>query len=125
MTTTGMTTPGEEHEHRFWEHAAAALDQPGVTRSTMMGLPCLRIHGAFFASFDRRTGDLLVKLPQARVDALIAAGDAHAFAPAGRRFREWAAIASSTETTWGRLIQDAAEYVAALPVAPPKRPRRP
>jgi len=33
----------------------------------MMGLPCLRLDGAFFASCDRRTGDLLVKLPEAHV----------------------------------------------------------
>ena len=38
------------------------------------------------------TGDLLVKLPEARVDELVAAGRADPFAPAGRRFREWAAI---------------------------------
>ena len=68
------------------------LAQAGVTRSTMMGLPCLRIDGQFFGSFDRRTGDLLVKLPEARVDQLLDAGRAHTFAPSGRRFREWAAI---------------------------------
>ena len=57
----------------------------------MMGLPCLRWNGAFFASCDRRTGDLLVKLAESRVDELVAAGRAEPFAPAGRRFREWAA----------------------------------
>jgi len=79
-------------EARCWDLAGPLLARPGVERSTMMGLPCLRIHGAFFACCDRRTGDLLVKLPEARVDELIAAGRGHAFAPAGRRFREWAAV---------------------------------
>jgi len=46
------------------------LGQPGVTRSTMMGLTCLRWNGAFFASCDRRTGNLLVKLASTRVDDL-------------------------------------------------------
>jgi hypothetical protein len=68
---------------RFWDLAEPLLAQPGIERSTMMGLPCLRVHGAFFASCDRRSGDLLVKLPQQRVDELVAAGRVHAFAPAG------------------------------------------
>ena len=58
----------------------------------MMGFPCLRVDGKFFASTDRATGDLLVKLPEARVDELVDTGRAESFAPAGRRFREWAAI---------------------------------
>ena len=49
--------PGET---RFWDLAEPLLFRPEVTRSTMMGLPCLRWNGAFFASCDRRTGDLLV-----------------------------------------------------------------
>ena len=73
--------PGEA---RFWDLAELLLGQPGVTRSTMMGLPCLRWNDAFFASCDRRTGDLLVKLAETRVDDLVAAGRAEPFAPAGR-----------------------------------------
>ncbi len=55
-----MTPPADETQ--FWKVAAPLLDAPAVTRSTMMGLPRLRVNGQFFASFDRRTGDLLVKL---------------------------------------------------------------
>jgi hypothetical protein len=89
----------------------------------MMGLPCLRVNEAFFASFDRRTGDLLVKLPEARVDTLVAAGAARPFAPAGRRFRAWAAIASADKDTWAGLIEDAFAHVAALPSPERKRTR--
>jgi len=88
-----------------------------------LGLPCLRVHGAFFASFDRRTGDLLVKIPEARVDALIAAEAAHSFAPAGRRFREWAAISPADEAGWRGLIEEAFADVAALPPPSPKLTR--
>ena len=49
-----MSKPPPDEE-RFWGCAAAFLDLPGVTRSTMMGLPCLRVDEKFFASFDRRT----------------------------------------------------------------------
>jgi len=99
-------------EARFWELAEPLLAQPGIERSTMMGLPCLRVHGAFFASCDRRTGDLLVKLPEDRVDQLVAAGRAHPFAPAGRRFREWAAVPVERRRTWRRLLEEALAFVA-------------
>lgn len=94
----------------LWESIIRPLlGLPGVTGSTMMGLPCLRLSGVFFAAWDRRTGDLLVKLPATRVDALVDTGEAHAFAPAGRRFREWAAIApdDAAHRTWTVLIEEA------------------
>ena len=47
----------------FWEVSAAALAPSDVAAGTMMGFPCLRTSGAFFASCDHRTGDLIVKLP--------------------------------------------------------------
>jgi hypothetical protein len=106
---SGAATQGEE---RFWSLAEPLLARPGVERSTMMGLPCLRVHGAFFASCDRRTGALLVKLPRARVDQLVDAGRAHAFAPAGRRFREWAAVSPERSGSWRRLLDDALAFVA-------------
>ncbi len=119
-----MSELNEGHEHRFWEHASVLLERPGVSRSTMMGLPCLRVNGAFFASFDRRTGDLLVKLPAERVDALVGSAAAHPFAPAGRRFREWAAIAPADEGKWAGFIAAAFDHVASLPPAAPKPRRR-
>jgi hypothetical protein len=105
-----MTAP-TSGEQRFWDLAEPLLADEGVERSTMMGLPCLRIHGAFFASCDRKTGDLLVKLPEARVDQLVAAGRAHSFAPAGRRFRQWAAIPPDRSRTWKRLLHEALVFV--------------
>jgi hypothetical protein len=106
--TEGVITAGEA---RFWDLAEPLLARPGVERSTMMGLPSLRIRGAFFASCDRRTGDLLVKLPEARVDELVAAGRALPFAPAGRRFREWAAVSSERSRSWKRLLDEALAFV--------------
>ena len=91
----------------------AVLDRPDVTRSTMMGLPCLRTGGAFFAACDRRTGNLLVKLPRDRVDTLVASGHAEPFAPAGRRFREWAAVPHADVGTWPDLLDEALAFVAA------------
>ena len=96
----------------FWSLAAEVLELPGVTRSTMMGLPCLRLGSTFFAACDRHTGNLLVKLSEERVDQLLRDGMATPFAPAGRRFRQWAAIAPGDAEPWTTLIEEALQYAA-------------
>ena len=117
-----MNAPFLPGEAKFWDLAEPLLHRPDVTRSTMMGLPCLRWNGAFFASCDRRTGDLLVKLAETRVDDLVAADRARPFAPAGRRFREWAAIPEARSRSWKRLLDEALEFAIAHPA--PARKRR-
>lgn len=105
-----MTIDGEA---RFWELAEPLLAEAGVTRSTMMGYPCLRLHGDFFACLDRRSGNLVIKLDEARVAELIAAGRAEEFAPNGRRFREWAAIPTTKARTWPSRLEAALAASAA------------
>lgn len=95
----------------FWELAEPLLAN-GAEKSTMMGHPCLRINGDFFASLERRTGDLIVKLPADRVNEMIDDGSAEPFAPAGRRFKEWALITDRDEARWEQLLQDAITFVA-------------
>ena len=107
--TDRVQTPGEK---QFWALASPLLRQPGVTRSTMMGFACLRLDGGFFATCDHRTGDLVVKLNEQRVSALVDSGVAESFAPNGRRFREWASIPVSRRRRWGRLLDEALELSA-------------
>jgi hypothetical protein len=102
-------TPGER---RFWTLAAPLLNQPGVTRSTMMGYACLRLDGDFFATCDHRTGNLVVKLNDQRLSALLDSETAEPFAPNGRRFREWASIPLQRRRRWGRLLDEALELAA-------------
>ena len=85
---------------------------PVIARSTMMGLPCLRLDGAFFASLDKRSGDLLVKLPADEVSARVERGEGRAFAPAGRVFREWLAIDPGSEQEWRDAMAVALEFAA-------------
>lgn len=102
-----------EHPTAFFHDAtAAALARPGVATGTMMGFPCLRVDGAFFASCDHRTGDLVVKLPRGRVAQLIETGVGRPFAPAGRTFREWVLIADRDEARWVGLIDEALRFVS-------------
>jgi len=97
-------------DHAFAEPTQPLLAISGVTRSAMMGLPCLRQDGAFFAALDRTTGALLVKLPRERVDDLLGSGAAEPFAPAGRRFRQWAAVPPQQTASWAGLLDEARTF---------------
>jgi hypothetical protein len=96
----------------FTDVSASALAHPDVAHGTMMGFPCLRVAGAFFASCDHRSGDLIVKLPRERVEQLIDAGTGKPFAPAGRTFREWVLIDDRDKSRWTALIDEARTFVA-------------
>jgi hypothetical protein len=105
-----------EPEDRYWDLAEPLLlTRADVSRSTMMGFPCLRVDGGFFASFDRRTGSLVVKLPATRVSELVDTGAAMPFAPAGRTFREWAGIPASASEIWPDLLEEALAFVQSMP----------
>ena len=78
------STSFQRGESLFWDIADELLEEPGVTRSTMMGYPCLRHNGAFFACVERTTGYLIVKLPADRVQEVVSSGQAASFAPNGR-----------------------------------------
>jgi len=97
-------------EALFRELAQQLLAEPAVTQGTMMGYPCLRANGAFFACVERATGHLIVKLPARRVAALVAAGQALPFAPNGRTFREWAAFPVADPVEWRALLAEAREF---------------
>jgi hypothetical protein len=93
------------------------LYDPAVGRSTMMGYPCLRRAGRFFASFDPRAEALVVKLPRERVAELVADGDGEPFAPNGRVFREWVTIPEPDREVWVRLLAEARDFAAPVPSA--------
>ncbi len=105
-----MTGDAAEGEALFWQLADDLLLDPGVTRSTMMGYPCLRNHGAFFACVERGTGHLVVKLPAPRVADLVATRRGVPFAPNGRTFREWVAFPVPDETEWRALLGEARTF---------------
>ncbi len=108
-------SPDESPEELFWELVEPMLADPAITRSTMMGLPCVRHEGRFFASLDRRNQTLLVKLPRRRVAELIDEGAGEHFAPAGRTFREWVALRDPDRLRWQALLDEARAHVAGHP----------
>jgi hypothetical protein len=102
-----------KREELFWQLAEDLLREPGVTRGTMMGYPCLRSYGAFFACVERSTGYLVAKLPATRVGELVAAGQAISFAPNGRTFKEWAAFFITDRREWKAVLDESRRFVSA------------
>ncbi len=118
-----MTDARAPDDALFRELAEPLLAEGLAEEGTIMGFPCLRAPGGAFlamaapapvpsATAGRRTGDLIVKLPRARVDELIASGAGDPFAPAGRPFREWARIPGRDVALWRALLAEALAFVA-------------
>jgi hypothetical protein len=117
-----MTDRSDPHS-RFWHLAEPLLARPGVSRSTMMGFPCLRLHDDFFASWDPRVQQLVIKLDASDVETLIQAGDGLPFAPAGRRFRQWVAVPATSLVRWPVLLEDAYCHAVRRRANPPRQPK--
>jgi hypothetical protein len=82
---------------------------PGITAGLMMASYGLKVNGKIFAMSVR--GDLVVKLPRARVDALVAAGTGAPFDPGhGRVMKEWVVIRPGA-TPWLPLAREAHRFV--------------
>ena len=90
------------------------LKRDGTATSTMMGFPCLRRDGAFFASLEPKTESLILKLPAQRVIQLIELGAGYAFAPNGRTFREWIALDAAAPSSWRLLTEEAWQFAATV-----------
>lgn len=107
-------------EERFAGVVEELLNHPGVTppsdgtqSKNKFGASGLKIHDKIFAMLVR--GQFVVKLPKARVDALVASGDGERFDPRhdGRLMKEWIVIAPTSEVKWLSLATEAMEFVAA------------
>ncbi|MDQ4051084.1 MAG: hypothetical protein M3237_00080 [Actinomycetota bacterium] len=110
-----MTTevePVEDAQELYDELTDDLLYDPAVGRSTMMGFPCVRRAGRFFASFDARAAALVVKLPSERVAELVDSGIGDPFAPNGRVFREWVSLPEPDRDVWRGILAEALDFAA-------------
>jgi hypothetical protein len=84
-----------------------------ASRGRGFGSGALKVDGKIFASLS--SGDrLLLKLPAARVDALIAEGIGERFSTGpGRPKREWATIAPLHASRWVGLSDEARAFASA------------
>ena len=110
-----MNQPSRTPEERFATIVEELLGNPDVTppSGTGFGSSGLKVGGKIFAMLSS-SGAFVVKLPQQRVNALIAAGDGERFDPGhGRLMKEWVAIAPASEERWLSLAREAMVFVAS------------
>ena len=87
------------------------LADPAVVTGKLFGHACLKIGGKVFAC--EHEGELLLKLPPERIDALKAAG-AHDFEPMGRKMNGWVKWPPAGEepvAEWIGLAEEAKAFV--------------
>jgi len=110
--------PDAQAEQRFEQLAVHFLADPTVTRGTGFGSsPGLRTEGKIFAMF--ANSKLVVKLPKARVDQLVASGTGGRFDPGhGRLMKEWATVALDSAEVWERLAGEALQFVGSAIKSP-------
>jgi hypothetical protein len=71
----------------------------------------LKVDGRIFAMLVR--GELVLKLPGARVDALVDSGDGERFdAGKGKPMREWFVLSPTSRKSWPALAKEALAFVA-------------
>jgi len=97
----------EETLTDFWDIAGEMMaNDPRLVEGSIMGQSCLRFGEDFVAMPEDKSHRMIVKLDAARVQKLIDDGLAEPFAPAGKVFKEWAAVADSDH--WRSLLEEAA-----------------
>jgi hypothetical protein len=104
-------------DERFEALVGELLAVPGVTppgSGRGFGSHALRWQNRIFAMLVR--GRLVVKLPRARVDALVAAGEGVRFdANKGTPMREWLSLAPESRLDWRSLAGEALEFAGGRP----------
>jgi hypothetical protein len=100
-------------EQRYELLVRIFVGRVGVTREgTGFGSSALKIRGRMFVSLSKK-GEFIVKLPRARVDALVEAGDGVRFDPGhGRLMKEWLAVNPHSSLPWERLADEALKFAA-------------
>lgn len=99
-------------QERFEDLVTDLLDEPGVTPPTGgsgFGRSALRCDGSIFAMFVR--GELVLKLPERRVDQLIEQGEGVRFdANKGKPMREWLSLDAGSAQPWLPLAREALDF---------------
>ncbi|MDQ3553208.1 MAG: hypothetical protein M3395_02200 [Chloroflexota bacterium] len=100
-----------EAERCFELLATRHLADPSIIRGTGFGSGTgLRVSGRIFAMLMR--AELVVKLPKARVDELVASGAGTRLETGqGKAMREWVSMPLDECADWQRLTDDALAFV--------------
>ncbi len=90
-------------------HSEGGIDPPPVRASGAFGAFAMKVGGKIFAM--PVGGRLVLKLPKAHVDALVAAGSGIRFDPGhGRIMKEWIALTTVPPSQWLTLAREARSF---------------
>ncbi len=93
------------------ELAPEFLSLPGVDWGRMFSTEGLRVRGKIFAVVVH-DGGLMVKVPEARADELVASGVVERMVMRGRELREWVVMQRAAgPDAWRRLVREAYAYL--------------
>src|SRR5258708_5370181 len=112
-----MSYSPDAPEDHFATIVEALLSNADVTLGARgkkgFGSSALQINNKIYAMLS--SGRLVVKLPQQRVEALIASGEGDPFDPRrnGRLMKEWFSLDPTSELDWLPLAREAMEFVAS------------
>ena len=102
-------TASGKAEEAFARVTRAFANDPDVSFGRLFASDGLKVHGKIFAMLVR--GSLVVKLPRARVDGLIAAKQGERFDPGhGRLMKEWVVLEPGAGD-WLTLAKEARTFV--------------
>jgi hypothetical protein len=112
-------TPGSRSPNALFARLVAGFrDDPAVTPPSQtgggkFGASGLKVGDKLFAMLSK--GELVVKLPRARVEELTNAGTGSPFNPGhGRLMKEWITIAPAHARLWRRLADEAKQFVQTV-----------
>ena len=105
--------PAPDLQDRFADLVDALLEIPGVTPpsgGSGFGRSAVRFRGKILAMLVR--GELVLKLPAARVGQLVEAGEGTRFdANKGTPMREWLSLSADSTLDWLPLAREARHFV--------------
>ncbi len=107
-----MSASPDVDDELFWDLAEPMIGAGKIVEGELMRSRCVRVGKEFLAMPEYKTGDLVVKLPRERVDALIASGDGLSFAPAKKVFHEWVQVPARDRSLWKQLLDEGFEFVS-------------
>jgi TfoX/Sxy family transcriptional regulator of competence genes len=90
-------------------------EDPELTPGRMFSAEGLKTAGRFFAMVSK--GDLVVKLPEDRVDELVAAEGGAPFEVGARRMREWIRLRPESAEACASYVTEARDFVRGLVAA--------
>jgi len=106
----------DQLEARYEDLVADLVGEPGVTppQGGGFGRSAVRLNGKIFVMFVR--GQLVLKLPEDRVDEMIAAGHGLRFdANKGTPMREWLSLDPGSDQPWLPLAREALDFARSSP----------